>query len=194
MNVSLYMCGKIYKGDQANTMKDWRAEFKIIAEKLLQGNRKISGFVYLDPHTMTGELPMEGYYARDIYMVSTCNAVVVDASQKIGPGAGQEMIIAKYFGKPVVTILPKDSYNRRKTVIDGIEVDYKNPFLVGTSDVVVETKEQAIEWLLDYFSGKIMITIKGINVVDNAVDYYLSDIFPSDSHMKEWKKEMDSKG
>ncbi len=51
-----------------------------------------------------------------------------------------ELILAKHYGKPVVTILPKDSHHRRSnlTFNNRVVKDWIHPFIDLFSDVVIE--------------------------------------------------------
>jgi hypothetical protein len=191
MKFSVYLAGKIPKGEEHKDFVDWRKEFRDLMEEKRKAFPKISGIVYLDPHTLKGGvIPIEDFFGRDVHMIAMSNAVLVDARSKIGAGTAQEILIAKYYGKPVVSIVPRDSHYRRKTLAMGIEMEYTNPFIFSTSDVIVEDFGQAAEWLLRHFSGKKKAKIKGIDILDRYQEHYLRNHLKKDPFMKRWKEEM----
>lgn len=192
MKFSVYLAGKIPKGEENHSFRDWRKEFRELMEEKRKGFPGISGIVCLDPHIFEGNvIPILDFFGRDIHMIAMSNAVLVDARTKIGAGTSQEILIAKYYGKPVVSVVPKNSHYQRKTLAMGVEMDYKNPFIFNTSDAVVESFEQAAEWLLMQFSGKGKEKIKKIGIIDEHQKRYLEKNLHNDESMKKWKRELE---
>jgi hypothetical protein len=192
MKFSIYLVGKIPKGEEIPKFDNWRDKFTEIVESKLNDYSKISKIVFLDPYTLEmNRLDNTlDFFGRDIHMISICNAVVVDASIKVGPGSAQEILIAKYYNKPVVSVIPKNSHYWKDTIVHGGKVDYKHPFLFSTSDVVVESLEQAAEWILRYFSGMIKQNIKGIDILENSRNHYLRNHLQNDEFVTKWQEEM----
>jgi len=116
---------------------------------------------------------------------------LIDAREKIGAGTAQEILIAKYYKKPVITVIPRESHYWRRIFVHGCEVDYKHPFIFSTSDAVVEDFEQAVVWLLRYFSGELKPRIKGIEIIDHAQKSYMENHSHKDEVMNGWKKDME---
>ena len=76
----------------------------------------------------------------DCNFIKNCDLVIVNAEEKLGVGTSQEMVIAKYFKKPVITIIPKGSHHRKKDVdFHGkIISDWIHPFIHSFSDLIFE--------------------------------------------------------
>lgn len=95
--------------------------------------------------------------------------VIVNAEEKLGVGTAQELVIAKYFKKPVISVLPKDTHHRRsKVVFHGRLVeDWIHPFIFAFSDFIVESVDK-IETIKDKICSS---KIKDISVIDEAIRY-----------------------
>jgi hypothetical protein len=93
--------------------------------------------------------------------------VVVKAEEKLGAGTSMEYVIAKYFGKPVITVIPKDSHHRRSNLYfaDVLVVDWIHPFVASMSDFVVEKIED-----VEGIKNKVLKqTPKDITYIDEAI-------------------------
>jgi len=113
-------------------------------------------------------------FGHDCKHIKNCDIVVVDARENIGTGTAQEILIAKYFSKPVITILPKNSYQRRANFeINGKVVnDWIHPFVHSTSDTIIEDYKQLAEWIRKYSERK--LKVKDIRIIDKSIEYYES--------------------
>ena len=90
----------------------------------------------------------------------------------MGAGGAQEMVIAKYFKKPVVTVLPKDSHHRRSnlTFHEKTIKDWIHPFIFTFSDFIIESIDGFGQVKNKLFTSK----IKDISVIDDAIEYVSS--------------------
>lgn len=191
MKFSVYLAGKIPKGEENTNFVDWRKEFRGLMEEKRKAFPGISRVIYLDPHTLdAGTIPIEDFFGRDVHLVAISDAVLVDARAKIGAGVAQEILIAKYYGKPVVSIVPRDSHYQRRVLVHNCEIDYRHPFIFSTSDAVVGDFEQAAEWLLRFFSGKRKAKVKGIDILDSYQEHYLRNHLDKDPFMRGWEEEI----
>lgn len=98
--------------------------------------------------------------------------VVINAGEKIGAGTAMEMVAAKYFKKPVITVLPKNTHHRRSNVVfHGKSVeDWIHPFIWAFSDFIVESVEE-----VKGIENKLRTAeIKDISVIDQAIEYVTS--------------------
>ncbi len=193
MNFSIYLAGKIPKGKEIDTFVDWREDFSRMINEQINNYPGISKIVCLDPHnfSMKNVDSVEDFFGRDVHLVHMSDAVIVDGRVKVGPGSAQEMIIAKYYGKPVVTIIPKNSHYWKDSIkLRGGVVEYKHPFLFSTSDAVVQSFEDAAKWVLDYLSGNMKVKIKTIDILDSSQKQYLDNHGHKDGVLSRWKKEL----
>lgn len=132
----IYLAGSIPKGDhEAATFRDWRVEYAA-ALRSLHPSVEIA-----DPNVPVDESDPLCVAGMCCHLIRESDAVVVCAESKLGPGTSQEMLVAKYYGKPVVTVLPRDSAHRKSdTVFHGQLVrDWIHPFVSASSDAVVES-------------------------------------------------------
>jgi hypothetical protein len=169
LNMKLYLAGKIPKGGEIGNISDWRIEY---AREL----NKIPNFSIIDPldPTLDESKPLL-VFGHDCHLVQEADVLLVNASEKLGAGTAQEMVIAKYFRKPVVTILPKSTHHRRTNLSmhAGVVSDWIHPFIFSTSDAIFENISETVEWLVNYQLGSFRGRIKGMEVIDSAIRTYL---------------------
>lgn len=166
--MKVYLAGKIAKGEGTKDLTDWRI---IFAEVL----HAIGDVEVLSPENSSLD---EGspvlVFGHDCSLVQECDVLIVNASTKLGVGTSQEMIIAKYLGKPVITVLPKNTHHRRSNfLINGINIeDWIHPFIFSTSDLIVEKVEDSLKWLQEYKIFPKGKTIKTLEIIDKSIRQY----------------------
>lgn len=172
--MKVYLAGKIPKGKELDNYVDWREEYRKILSK------SFPDMEYLDPDMdcanycgMTEADPFF-WFGRDSCMIKESDFIIVQADRKLGAGTAQEMLIAKYFLKPVIVILPKNSHHRRNNIMmrSGFVEEWIHPFVGSTADIIVETLEESIDWISQLQKEKLE-NIKTIGVIDDAIKYYL---------------------
>ena len=156
-------------GGQEN-WKDWKVEYK---EKLSQ----IPNVKIIDGDTWKDETKPLQLVGHDASLIKTADIVIVDSKKKLGAGTAQEMVIAKYFSRPVISIIPKDTHHRRTNIVfDGTEIDdWIHPFLLTFSDLVVENIDDCIEWIKEFSKNPESKKIKDIAIIDEAINSYLNE-------------------
>jgi hypothetical protein len=164
----IYLAGKVAKGSEIGNSKDWRAEY--ISRLSHDGS-----FEFLSPENPSlDESQSLLVFGHDCYLVRECDILLVDASAKLGVGTAQEMVIAKYFGKYVYTVLPKDTHHRRSNLeMHGFVVeDWIHPFIFAFSDRVFDD----VDSLALFFSRKgrtlLMEPLTRLDRIDQAIDQY----------------------
>ena len=170
MAISVCLLGPLPKGDSVR--RGW-IDWKIAYKKKLAS---IGDFVFTDGDAWRDETRQLELVGHDAYLVKSCDVVVVNAESKLGAGTAQEMVIAKYYSKPVVTVLPKNTHHRKTGVVfDGKAIgDWVHPFISVLSDEVVENLDDCAKWIMRYASAPQNAKIKDITIVDDAVAAYLS--------------------
>lgn len=138
----VYVAGKVSKDSVFGT-HHWRDEFCETVEKL--SGRTIANLDPLKSDIQHGE-PQDVFRA-DVELIKQCDVLVVYLSDDISVGGSQEILIAKYFGKPVIGLAPKGGkFNGSTKQMLGKTIhNYKDPFVFSTCDVVVEDIEQLAE-------------------------------------------------
>lgn len=173
MKFKIALLGSIPKGDDArNEWIDWKTDYKKV---LLQ----LENVEFVDGDAWKDETKPFLLFGHDLNMIKTSDIVIVNAEKKIGRGIGvgtaQEIMVAKYFSKPVITILPKNTHHRRSDIVfDGTLIsDWISPFLLSTSDLVVETIRESLSWIKEYVEHPKNKKIKNIRIIDDAIVAYL---------------------
>jgi nucleoside 2-deoxyribosyltransferase len=167
--MKIYFAGKVPKGDEIGQLEDWRAS---LTSSLKEAGEFIEMISPEDPEL--DESDSLAVFGHDCLLIRMADMVIVNADQKLGVGTAQEMIIAKYFEKPVLTILPRDTHHRRTNLQmhEFLIKDWKHPFIVSTSDAVFDSVEHLKEFIA---SGKLKETTvrpKNIDIINQAIDHY----------------------
>ena len=171
MTLKICLIGSIPKGDDVReNWKDWKVEYK---EKLSQ----IPNVEITDGDAWRDETKSLQLVGHDANLVKTADIIIVDSKKKLGAGTAQEMVIAKYFKRPVISIIPKDTHHRRSNIVfDGTEIDdWIHPFLLTFSDLVVENIDDCIEWIKEFSKNPESKKIKDITIIDEAINSYLDE-------------------
>ncbi len=177
--MSLFLCysifmkvvllGSIPKGDDVRkSWVDWKEEYVRVIKASVKDAEFIHGDAISDN---AGALMVVGH---DLAQVKKADICVVDARQKIGAGTAQEMVFAKHLGKPVVTVIPKDTHHRKSNVtFHGVTMkEWIHPFLEISSDYVAESIEDAAEWIHGYAELPDNYEVKTLSVFDEAIAYF----------------------
>jgi hypothetical protein len=158
----------VAKGDEIGRIKDWRTEY---ISKLCQ----FEGVEFISPEdpTLDESKPLQ-IFGHDCFQIKEADMIIIDASSKLGVGTAQEMVIAKYFGKLVFSILPKNTHHRRSNLqMHGVLVeDWIHPFIYAMSDRVFETIDELISQVGR--AGKLSASFppKPISIIDEAIAEY----------------------
>ncbi len=143
--LKIYVAGKVSKESVFGT-HHWRDDF---VAKLSE----LSGLslVNLDPlKNDVDQGKPEDVFGADCRMIAEADVMVVYLSNDISVGGSQEILIAKYYEKPVIGLAPKGGkFNGgAKEMFGKIIDDYKDPFVFTTCDVVcddIESVAKALE-------------------------------------------------
>ena len=159
--IKIYVAGKMsaHSGYSTHT---WRDDF-------LEGIAKLSGlsFISYDPVNATKDYTdSEIVFGSDVHMISQVDVVVVYLTDDISVGAAQEILIAKYYTKPVIALARKGGkFNlKSKLIVGEVIKNYKHPFVYTTCDVVCENEQEVADALLNLGN----IKVKTIDLIDKA--------------------------
>lgn len=158
------LLGSLPKGDEARKdFIDWKTEY---VEKI---QKAIPEALFLHGDLISDKEGSEVVVGHDLWLIKRADIVIVNAPSKIGAGTAQEIVLAKKFKRPVISLIPKDTHHRKSNVVfHGTKIkDWKHPFLDISSDVVVESIEEAIRWIKSY--AKHPKKVKDISVFDQAI-------------------------
>jgi hypothetical protein len=164
--MKIYVAGKVSKDSIFGT-HDWRDGFCKELEQL-------SGLTIenLDPTKADADqADAQLVFGCDSYLISQSAAVVVYLSDDISIGGSQEILIAKYFGIPVVGLARHGGkFNGAdKEYFGKLVKNYKDPFVYTSCDIVCKTIEEVAAAL----QGLGAIKPKTLDIIPQAVQYYL---------------------
>ncbi|MCK5415879.1 hypothetical protein KAI92_00460 [Candidatus Parcubacteria bacterium] len=163
--MKIYLAGNVPKGKQeVDNFKNWRLDYIKVIEKYFDAE-------FIDPFDrVDNEADFFGVFGFDCELIKNSDIIVVNAENKMGVGTSQEMVIAKYFKKPVVIVLPKDSYHRRSNIqIKEVFIkDWIHPFIFSMSDFILENISEIGSIKEDLKSRK----IKDILIINESIKYY----------------------
>ncbi len=170
MTLKICLIGSIPKGDEER--KNWR-DWKIKYKKELS---KIGNIEFVDGDAWRDETKPVELFGHDANLIKKSDIIVVNAEEKLEVGSSQEMLIAKYFSKPVITVLPKNTLHRKtNTIFNGALIkDWVHPFILNTSDLIVEKIEDSMKWIKDYSNNPDSKKIKNIKLIDEAIKEYFT--------------------
>jgi len=162
--MKIYLAGSVPKGDaEAKIFNDWRSKYKQLLQKFFEAD-------FIEPyHKELDEGDFLAVVGQDCRHIKDSSLVIVNAEEILGVGTAQEIVIAKYFNKPVISILPKDTHHRRPNVVfhGKLVEDWIHPFIFTFSDFIVESIDEIEKIKGEIFSSK----IKDISVIDEAIHY-----------------------
>jgi hypothetical protein len=179
--LKITLLGSIPKGDAVRTdWTDWKTEY---IAKLRQAFPQAADF--LNGDQISDKEGDELIVGHDLWLIKHGDIIIVDAKKKIGAGTAQEIVIAKYFHKPVITIIPKDTHHRKSNItFHGTTIeDWIHPFLALSSDYVAESIEDAIEWIKSYLENPKQ-EIKDITLFDEAIEAFETKMLKSYNEYK----------
>lgn len=163
--MKIYLSGSVPKGDkEAEGYVDWREQYAEALEQYIDDVELFDPNVF---YNLEGDsLAVAG---ADCWYIQQSDLVIINASTKLGAGTSMEMVIAKYFKRPVITILPRDSHHRRSNLqFNGrIVDDWVHPFVDTFSDIIIED----ISDIEAAFAQLEEIEVKDITIIDATIAY-----------------------
>src|SRR3989338_8470524 len=134
--MKIYLAGSVPKGaEEEKDFINWRLHYKQVLERIFEAECILPNSGDVDE----GDFLL--VVGKDSKSIKSSDLVIINAEEKLGAGTSMEMVIAKYFKKPVVTVLPKNSHHRRPNItFQGkfFVEDWVHPFVHTFSDFVVE--------------------------------------------------------
>lgn len=163
--MKIYLAGSVPKGaEEEKGFVNWRLHYKKILEKIFDAE-------FILPNS--GDMDENDFLlivGKDSASIKDSDLVIVNAEEKLGAGSAMEMVIAKYFKKPVVTVIPKNSHHRRPNVLFQVKFlveDWMHPFIHTFSDFIVEN----VNDIADLKDKLATAPIKDISIIDKSIEY-----------------------
>jgi len=164
-SMKIYLAGSVPKGEaEEKEFKNWRYAYKEILDKFLDAE-----FVF----PMSGDMDGGDFLlivGKDSKSIKDSDLVIVNAEERLGAGTSMELVIAKHFKKPVITVMPKNSHHRRLNMtFQGkyFVEDWMHPFIHTFSDYTIENVKE-IEKIKDRIFTS---PIKDISIIDHAIEH-----------------------
>lgn len=183
--LKIYVAGKV-SPDSVFGTHDWRGKF---CNEL--GQKSGYKIINLDP-TKRKEEDFAGdensamaIVGRDCFLIKNADLVIVNLTDDISVGGSQEMLIAKYYRKPLIGIASKGGkFNKIEKNIRGhVYKNYIHPFVAVPCDAVVEDIAGAAECVKKFFANA-PPAIKDIFVIDMAREYYETTYRQKDEYLE----------
>jgi hypothetical protein len=179
--LKVYVAGKVSK-QSIFGKHQWRDEF---CAALMAGNDLV--LHNLDPTKKFADpASPPQVFGADCYLIKASDVVIVYLSDDISVGGSQEILIAKYLGKPVIGLAPlggKFNGSDREH-FERLIHDYHDPFVFSTCDVVCKDIEEVAQTLLKLDD---MPRQQGIGLIDEALKEYIERWLPHDSYVNQFK-------
>ncbi|MBI2587948.1 hypothetical protein HYW30_01455 [Candidatus Azambacteria bacterium] len=146
--LKVYFAGKV-SPESVLAPPDWRDRFcDELSQKL---NVEI---ISLDPTKTFGDFLLnhndpKQVFGRNCFFIRSADLVVVNLTDDISVGGSQEMLIAKYYKKPLIGIAPQGGKFRKKekTIGGKIYRDWVDPYVSLPCDVVVDNLDGVVDFL-----------------------------------------------
>ncbi len=161
------LLGSIPKGDkERENWVDWKTEY---VEKISQA---IPQARFLHGDLISDNVGPELVVGHDLWLIKNADIVIVQAVSKIGAGTAQEMVLAKSFCKPLISLVPKNTHHRKSNVVfhDVVIEDWIHPFIAVSSDFIAQNLEEGIVWIQDFLENP--KAIKTMAVFDEVVSLF----------------------
>lgn len=162
--MKVYIAGKV-SGNSSFKKHDWRDEF---CDELCS----LSGLALESLDQLKIETSSMGpweIFAKDCYLISQSDVVVVYLSDDISIGGSQEILIAKYLQKPVIGLAPfGGKFNGSSREFHGKLIkDWQDPFVFSTCDIVCRDTGEVASAIQKVEEGQ--IKVRTIDIIDRAV-------------------------
>lgn len=90
---------------------NWRLKYKAVLETIFDAE-------FIFPNS--GDMDENDFLlivGKDSSSIKKSDLIIVNAEGQLGADTAMEMVIAKYFKKPIISVLPKNSHQRRSNVM-----------------------------------------------------------------------------
>src|SRR5579885_868015 len=104
--MKIYLAGSIPKGnEEASNFKHWHEHYTNVLARIFNAEtiKPKAGEVDERDHLLV--------LGKDSRSIKISDLVVMNAEGQLGAGTSMEMVIAKHFKKPVIVVLPKNTYH-----------------------------------------------------------------------------------
>ena len=181
--LKVYVAGKVSPNSIFGT-HDWRDSFcgrlsEIIGIKIIN----------LDPTKSDKMFDLDEnntrlIFGRDCYMIKSADIVIVNLTDDISVGGSQEMLIAKYFSKPLIGISPRNGkFNKEeKEILGKVYKNWVHAFVHIPCDALAENIDEVAVHIKKIISSN-DLSIKSLSIIDENIKYYLKNHYHLDKSL-----------
>lgn len=180
--VKIYFSGKI-TSQSSHAPSNWRERF---CQELAARGLEI---VKLDPleHDPDFKLNYDDErltVGRNSFMIQNADFVLVNLTDDISVGGSQEMLMAKYYDKPLIGLAPKGGkFNQGREEINGhVFTSYTHPYVKLACDCLASTLEEAAEYIKNQLLKQ--TPPKTIHILNEALQYYKEKHYLKDLYLQ----------
>jgi hypothetical protein len=182
-NIRIYLSGSLQKGSEDKTKKSvWTAA----DIEVLRGTLATKfNLLLMNPASRSDDLSdQKSVLGRDLLQVYISDLILVDARDRKGIGIGAEMLFAKNYGIPVISVSPPNSQYRKKNMVYMGQqlITWTHPFIEGLSDFVADSVHEAALYINDYFPF-VDNKVKGNSVFRDSMKHYIETQLERDLEM-----------
>ncbi len=176
--LKIYVAGKVSPNSSFGT-PFWRDEFCKELEKK-SGVR----IVNIDPTSRkTMSFDAEMVFGRDAFFIKSADLVIVNLTDDISIGGAQEMLIAKYFSRPLLGIARKGGkFVDPEKEEYGKKINFVHPFAHVPCDAIVNDMDEAANWIKKELPK--IKKPKEIKCIDDSIKYYMKKYYQKDDFAK----------
>lgn len=178
-SIRVYVAGKVSPGSSFGK-EHWRDEFCFELSRLANLPIRNLDPIQASPDFDLDENRPDMTFGRDCFLIRESDAVIVYLSDDISVGGSQEMLLAKYFSKPLIGIAKNGGKFRGEKVFRG--KTYQNwihPFVHVPCDVVVEDIQEAAHALRTFVLEQ--KPVKNLGIIEESIQAYLMNDYPKDT-------------
>ncbi|MDO8428796.1 MAG: hypothetical protein Q7S92_06315 [Candidatus Diapherotrites archaeon] len=172
--VKVYIAGKI-SPDSIFKTEHWREQFCQQLE-LLSKTKIVN--LYSAKTQPFGNLNESNPYfivGLDTHLLKQADLVIVNLTDDISVGASQEMLIAKYFKKPLIGLAPKGGrfVKEQKQIWGNTYENWTHPFVALSCDLIVHNLDDLAEAVQKFARREILqVNIKTLSYLDEVSKIY----------------------
>jgi len=164
--IKVYVAGKV-SPNSVFGKHDWRDGF---CEEL----SKKSGIKIINLDPTKGDIDQNNsklVVGRNNFLIKSADLVIVNLTDDISVGGSQEMLIAKYYKKPLVGLAQKGGkFNKsEKEMFGKVYKNYIDPYVNLCCDKVIESMSELANFIRNQTPVK---KIKDLSFLDEALAYY----------------------
>ncbi len=172
----IYFAGKMGKAEGFSATT-WRNELSAVISQ--KSRHRSVNLDFLDgSHSAINENDPKLMFGRDAYLIRSSDVVIVNLSDDISVGGSVEMLIAKFYHRPLIGVArPNGKFvSPEKDLLGRSVKSYINPYVSATCDWLVHDTAQLPLVIDQLFSSR----VKTGRIVPLSAEWYAKNLFVKD--------------